>query len=103
MWKCFEEFEFRLVVGASLPHWLVFVSEQVGGLSRLSAGWGKCCVCCNERGYGYLELCRRLSVCLPRSILILKGLWEGGHHEFGEAAQLLSGTLSSSSALSTLC
>jgi hypothetical protein len=64
MWKCFEEFEFRLVVGASLPHWLVFVSEQVGGLSRLSAGWGKCCVCCNERGYEYLELCRHLSVCL---------------------------------------
>lgn len=62
MWRCFEEFEFRLVVSASLPHWLVFVSKQVGGLSRLAAGWGKCCVCCNERGYGYLELCRRLSV-----------------------------------------
>lgn len=36
------------------------------------------------------------------SILMLKGLWEEGHHEFGEAAQLLSGALSSS-ALSTLC
>lgn len=27
MWRCFEEFEFRLVVSASLPHCLLSVSE----------------------------------------------------------------------------